>query len=69
MRICIFVPPLTISMDPIHKDVRSILIIDDDRDDYELVNEAIQEINPGISVTHVSNCEEISKYRNHLSMK
>lgn len=38
--------------------VQSILIIDDDRDDYELVLEAIQEINADIAVHFVSSCEE-----------
>ena len=38
--------------------VQSILIIDDDRDDYELVLEAIQEINTGIAVHFMSTCEE-----------
>lgn len=44
--------------------VRSILIIDDDHDDYELVKEAMQEINPSISVTLVSKCEQLLNYRN-----
>jgi len=43
--------------------VHSILIIDDDRDDFDLVYEAIQEINPDISVSYISSCEEASKYR------
>ncbi len=40
------------------KQVRSILIIDDDRDDYELVQEAMQEINPGISVHYLDQCTD-----------
>jgi CheY-like chemotaxis protein len=49
--------------EPQRKTVRSILIIDDDQDDYELVNEAIQEINPSISVTFVNSCEQLLQYR------
>ena len=41
------------------KSVQSILIIDDDPDDYQLVNEAIQEINPSISVTYVNGCQQL----------
>jgi CheY-like chemotaxis protein len=46
------------------KNVRSILIIDDDEDDFELVNEALQEINPSISVTYINSCEQVLQYRN-----
>ncbi|WP_121357684.1 response regulator [Flavisolibacter nicotianae] len=45
------------------KNVRSILIIDDDPDDYELVSEAIQEINPSIGVTYVNSCEQLLQHR------
>jgi CheY-like chemotaxis protein len=45
------------------QNVRSILIIDDDPDDYELVAEAVQQINPSISVTYVSSCERLLQYR------
>lgn len=38
--------------------VRSILIIDDDQEDYEFLQEALQEIDPEISVSHISKCEE-----------
>jgi len=38
--------------------VRSILLIDDDRDDYELFAEAISEIDPEISHRYVSTCNE-----------
>ncbi len=43
------------------KEVRSILIIDDDRDDYELVQEALQEINPDISVHYLAQCRDTGK--------
>jgi CheY-like chemotaxis protein len=52
-------------MEPQKKYVRSILIIDDDRDDYELVSEAIQEINTSISVTYANSCEQLLQYRHH----
>ncbi|MFL5772225.1 MAG: response regulator [Flavisolibacter sp.] len=50
----------------IFKDVQvhSILVIDDDRDDFELVSEAIREIDPEISVSFVNKCNETEKYRN-----
>lgn len=44
------------------KDVRSILIIDDDKDDYELVVEAMQEIDPQIAISYISSCDEVLKY-------
>ena len=44
------------------REVRSILIIDDDKDDFELVLEAIQQINPTISVTFISRCEEVAQF-------
>ena len=46
-------------MDPEKKLVQSILLIDDDKDDYELVREAFQEINPSISVAYVTSCEDL----------
>jgi DNA-binding response OmpR family regulator len=48
----------------INKQVHSILIIDDDRDDYELVYEAMQMVDPDITVTYVDNCEAALQYRN-----
>jgi DNA-binding response OmpR family regulator len=45
------------------KDMRSILIIDDDKDDYDLVVEAMQEIDPEIAVSYISSCDEVVKYR------
>jgi len=46
------------------KEVRSILLIDDDEDDYDLVMEAIQELNPDISVAFLSNCAQVGRYKN-----
>lgn len=43
--------------------MRSILLIDDDRDDFDLLYEAFQDINPEISVQFLNRCEEIVKYR------
>jgi DNA-binding response OmpR family regulator len=44
--------------------VNSILIIDDDRDDYELVLEAVKKINPSISVYYISGWDEAAKFQN-----
>ena len=44
------------------KEVRSILVIDDDPDDYEIVQEAIVDIDPGIHVYYLDRCEEAAKY-------
>ncbi len=41
----------------------NIIIIDDDRDDFELVNEAIQEIDPNIKVYFIDRCEDAFLYR------
>lgn len=49
-------------MDPI-KEVRSIVIIDDDYDDFELVYEAIQEINPGIELHYINNCDRALEFK------
>ena len=46
------------------REVRSILIIDDDRDDYDLITEALQEINPNILVYYVSCCDDAKQYKN-----
>lgn len=50
-------------MDGNRKEVNSVLLIDDDRDDFDLVFEAFQDIDPGISVNFVSRCEEIGQYQ------
>lgn len=44
------------------KEIKSILIIDDDIDEYNLAVEAIKEIDPDISVSFLSSCKEIPKY-------
>jgi DNA-binding response OmpR family regulator len=38
--------------------IRSIAIIDDDREDYELVLEAMQQVDPAITVRYISTCEQ-----------
>jgi CheY-like chemotaxis protein len=43
--------------------VKSILIIDDDPDDFELVFEAVQRINPTIKVKYIQNCDDVARYR------
>lgn len=42
--------------------IRSILIIDDDKDDYDLIREAVLEIDPQISVVHMDHCEEATPF-------
>ncbi len=42
--------------------VNSILLIDDDNDDFELVTEAINEIDPTISVSFLHKCEDTKKF-------
>jgi DNA-binding response OmpR family regulator len=54
----LFYHPSSEAMDFSNKTVRSILLIDDDVEDYDLVNEAIQEINPSITVHYISTCKE-----------
>lgn len=48
------------------KEIKSILIIDDDIDEYVLAAEAIKEIDPDISVSFLSTCKEINKYSDQL---
>jgi DNA-binding response OmpR family regulator len=43
--------------------LRSILIIDDDRDDFDLVCEAINQADPAISVSFLDRCENSALYR------
>ena len=45
--------------------IDSILVIDDDKDDFELVVEALRDIDPTISVYFVDRCENAARYRNH----
>lgn len=42
--------------------VKSILLIDDDRDDFDLVTEAINVIDPAISVSFLPRCEKTKKF-------
>ena len=44
------------------RQVSSILLIDDDLDDYDLLCEALQDIDPKITVYFLSRCEEAVKY-------
>ncbi|MBA2746970.1 MAG: response regulator transcription factor [Flavisolibacter sp.] len=46
-------------------EVRTILIIDDDPDDYDIIVEAFREIDPDIRVHHVCTCDEARQYVNH----
>ena len=52
-------------MDVLSSEVRSILVIDDDREDYELISEAIYEVDPEISVYFLDRCEEAEKYKGY----
>lgn len=45
------------------KRVRSILVIDDDVDDFELIEEAIKQLDEKISVSFLDRCEEVHKYK------
>lgn len=45
------------------KHVRSILVVDDDKDDFDLVVEAVREIDPAIAVSYINCCDELVKYR------
>ena len=41
--------------------VHSVLIIDDDADDYELVAEALKDIDPDITVSYFNSCEQAKR--------
>ena len=43
--------------------VRSILVIDDDQDDFEMVKEVIADIDPAISVSFINRYEDAGKSR------
>jgi DNA-binding response OmpR family regulator len=47
------------------KSVCSLLVIDDDRDDFDLVAEAVKQIDPEISVSFLDRCEDVYKYKDH----
>lgn len=49
-------------MEAMEKKVNTVLLIDDDKDDFELVNEAFHDIDPGIAVHFVDRCEDAPKY-------
>ena len=46
-------------------DIRSIMVIDDDRDEFLLILDAMKQIDPGITVYFADSCEEAKKFRNH----
>ena len=52
-------------MNKAQEPIRSILVIDDDRDDFELVSEAVSSINEEISVSFISRCDQVANYRDH----
>ena len=43
--------------------VKSILVIDDDKEDYELIVDAIKEFDSGISVSFLDNCKNAVQYK------
>jgi DNA-binding response OmpR family regulator len=43
--------------------VRSLLLIDDDKDDFDLISEAVKQIDPAISVSFLDRCEDGYKYK------
>jgi DNA-binding response OmpR family regulator len=43
---------------------RSLLVIDDDKDDFELIEEAVKLIDADISVHFLNRCENVPKYKN-----
>lgn len=49
--------------------VSSVLVIDDDRDDYDLVAEAVHSIDPTIAVAYLNCCEDREKFEGqHFDM-
>jgi len=46
-------------------DIRSIMVIDDDRDEFLLILDAMKQIDPGITVYFADSCEEAKRFRNH----
>jgi DNA-binding response OmpR family regulator len=48
------------------KKVCSLLVIDDDIDDFDLIAEAAKQIDPGISVSFLDRCEDGYKYKDHF---
>ena len=46
-------------------DIQSIMVIDDDRDEFLLILDAMKQIDPGITVYFADSCEEAKKFRNN----
>ena len=44
-------------------DIHSILVIDDDSDEFLLIADAMKEVNPGVSLYFADSCEEAKKFR------
>lgn len=44
--------------------IQSIMVIDDDRDEFLLIMDAMKQIDPGITVYFADSCEEAKKIRN-----
>ena len=53
------------NMEKQDREIRSILIIDDDQDDYDLVTEALQEVNPNILLHYASCCDDAKQFKNY----
>ncbi len=45
--------------------IRSLLVIDDDKDDFDLIVEAVQLIDPAITVRFLDQCADAAQYKNH----
>lgn len=45
-------------------DIRTVLVIDDDPDDYLFVKDAIMQFSPHITVYYLDSCEEAHRYKN-----
>lgn len=46
-------------------DIQSIMVIDDDRDEFLLILDAMKQIDPDITVYFADSCEEAIKFRNY----
>ena len=45
--------------------IHSVLVIDDDPDDYLFVRDAIQQLNNGIKVHYLDSCEDAYRFKDH----
>ena len=45
--------------------IRSLLVIDDDKDDFDLIAEAVQLIDPSIEVSFLDRCADAHLYKHH----